>query len=96
MEVVNIMLRAAMAEDGEEDDEVKEEYGRKADEDLANLRLKLEEARRSEGKEALKVEAGAHELEADSVQPSNDNNALAERLAQSQQQVCLSGYALRP
>lgn len=49
MELVHRMLHIAMAEDGGEDDEVKEEYGRKVDESLASLRTKLEEARRSEG-----------------------------------------------
>lgn len=44
------MLRVAMADDGNEDDEAKEEYGKKVDETLANLRAKLEDARRSEGK----------------------------------------------
>ena len=50
MELVNQMLQAAMAEDGDESDEVKEEYGKKVDETLADLREKLEEARRAEGK----------------------------------------------
>ena len=53
MELVNEMLQAAMAEDGDEEDEVKEEYGRKMDEQLASLRTKLEDARRNEGKESL-------------------------------------------
>ncbi|MCJ1377473.1 hypothetical protein MMC17_000568 [Xylographa soralifera] len=53
MELVNEMLKIAMAEDGEESDEVKEEYGRKVDETLADLREQLEEARRKEGKPAL-------------------------------------------
>ena len=50
MELVNQMLQAAMAEEGDEEDEVKEEYGKRMDENLASLRLKLEEARRTEGK----------------------------------------------
>ncbi|MCJ1477843.1 hypothetical protein MMC13_006516 [Lambiella insularis] len=50
MELVNDMLKVAMAEDGDESDEVKEEYGRKVDEKLADLREQLEEARRKEGK----------------------------------------------
>lgn len=53
MELVNTMLRAAMAEDGKEDDQVKEEYGKQADEGLAKLRSRLEEARRNEGKSGL-------------------------------------------
>ena len=50
MELVSDMLQAAMAEDGDEDDEVKEEYGKKMDETLASLRVKLEEAKRNERK----------------------------------------------
>ncbi|MCJ1305409.1 hypothetical protein MMC08_008223 [Hypocenomyce scalaris] len=53
MELVNQMLRAAMAEDGDEDDEVKEEYEKKVDETLASLRMKLEEARRNEAEEGI-------------------------------------------
>lgn len=51
MVAVNQMLRAAMAQDGDESDEVKEEYGKKVDEGLASLRLKLEEARHKEAEE---------------------------------------------
>lgn len=50
MEAVHSMLRVAMADDGDEDDETKEEYGKKVDETLATLRARLEDARRSEGK----------------------------------------------
>ena len=53
MELVSEMLQIAMAEDGDETDEVKEEYGKKMDETLADLREKLEEARRNEGKPSL-------------------------------------------
>lgn len=53
MELVHKMLSAAMADDGVEDDVVKEEYGKSADDTLASLRAKLEEARRREGKEGL-------------------------------------------
>ncbi|MCJ1430951.1 hypothetical protein MMC27_000301 [Xylographa pallens] len=58
MELVNEMLKIAMAEDGEESDEVKEEYGRKVDETLADLREQLEEARRKEGKPPLSSTEG--------------------------------------
>ena len=51
MAVVHQMLRAAMADDSEGDDEEKEEYGRQADEKLAIIREKLAEARKQEGKE---------------------------------------------
>ncbi|KAL9119814.1 MAG: hypothetical protein Q9187_003628 [Circinaria calcarea] len=51
MQLVSDMLQAAMAEDGDEDDEAKEEYGKRMDETLATLRVKLEEARRNEGKD---------------------------------------------
>ena len=53
MELVSQMLQIAMAEDGDETDEVKEQYGKKMDETLADLREKLEEARRNEGKPPL-------------------------------------------
>jgi len=53
MELVSEMLQIAMAEDGDETDEVKEEFGKKVDETLADLREKLEEARRNEGKPPL-------------------------------------------
>ena len=51
MEVVHQMLRIAMAEEGEENDEEKEEYGRQVDEKLSLLRDRLAEARRQEGKD---------------------------------------------
>lgn len=52
MEVVHTMLQVAMAEDGDSTDEAKEEYGKKVDESLAAIRAKLEEARRSQGRDA--------------------------------------------
>ena len=42
-----------MDDDGTRDDATKEEYGDQADQDLAMLRAKLEEARRNEGKEPI-------------------------------------------
>lgn len=58
MELVHQMLHVAMAEDGHESDEVKEEYGKRVDESLASLRTKLEEARRNEGLEPREVNKG--------------------------------------
>lgn len=55
MELVHQMLHVAMAEDGDESDEVKEEYGKRVDESLASLRSKLQEARRNEGLDAGEV-----------------------------------------
>ncbi|KAL8719632.1 MAG: hypothetical protein Q9225_003380 [Loekoesia sp. 1 TL-2023] len=49
MSLVHEMLRAAMAEDGDENDEVKEEYGKQMDETLAALKARLEEAKSNEG-----------------------------------------------
>lgn len=43
------MLKAAMADDGDEDDELKEEYGKSMDETLAALKGRLEEAKSAEG-----------------------------------------------
>lgn len=51
MELVSEMLKVAMAEDG--DNEELEEFGNKADETLASLKQKLEEARINEGKQPL-------------------------------------------
>ena len=56
MSIVSTMLRAAMADDGSGDDEIKEEYDNQVDEDLAMLKEKLIKARRSEGKEPLDTE----------------------------------------
>ena len=50
MELVHEMLQIAMAEEGTQDDEVKEDYAKRADEALAAMRVQLEEARRNEGK----------------------------------------------
>lgn len=58
MELVSDMLMVAMAEDDGESDEVKEEYGRKVDEKLADLREQLEEARRKEDKPLIGSPAG--------------------------------------
>ncbi|KAL9025972.1 MAG: hypothetical protein Q9196_005291 [Gyalolechia fulgens] len=49
MSLVHQMLRAAMVEDGDEDDEVKEEYGKQMDDTLAALKARLKEAKRDEG-----------------------------------------------
>ena len=93
MELVNIMLRAAMAEDDKEDDQVKEEYGKQADEQLADLRAKLEEARRNEGKIAPKDSAlSSHEDAAKDNQSSSNATAFEARLAESQQEVCHLTY----
>lgn len=51
MSVVHEMLRIAMADDGDENDSEKEEYGRQFDQRLAGIREQLEEARRQEGKD---------------------------------------------
>lgn len=48
MSLVHQMLHAAMAEEGDEDDDVKESYGKQMDEQLAALRARLEQARMEE------------------------------------------------
>ena len=53
MKMVQDMLKIAMADEAEEDDEVKEEAEKKMEETMADLRNKLEEARRNEGKEPI-------------------------------------------
>ena len=82
-----------MAEDDKEDDEVKEEYGKRADEQLADLRAKLEEARRNEGKIAPKDSApGSHEDAAKDDRSSSNAAAFEAGLAESQQEVCHLTY----
>ena len=49
MELVHQMLKIAMAQDGDEDDELKAEYNQKMDESIAELRTQLEESRAAEG-----------------------------------------------
>ena len=92
MELVSEMLQIAMAEDGDETDEVKEEYGKKMDETLADLRGRLEEARRNEGKPPLEppepsqagVVAGHDEAEKKRIEE------LESALATSQERVSRS------
>jgi hypothetical protein len=91
MELVHQMLHIAMAEDGDEDDEVREEYGRKVDESLASLRLRLEEARRNEGIVPQESEAkGASSLQSseDKInQVTSSQNKLLEALHESERKV---------
>lgn len=49
MELVHQMLSIAMAQDGDEDDELKAEYNQKMDKSIAELRTQLEESRAAEG-----------------------------------------------
>lgn len=93
MELVNTMLRAAMAEDGEEDDEVKEEYGKQADEGLAKLRSKLEEARRNEGKSIMNgSEIGQNEQQVATVESPRSNAALEIKFEESQREVFIFAH----
>lgn len=82
MDLVHQMLRVAMAKDGDDDDEVKEEYGRKVDESLASLRIKLEEARRNEG-----IEPHAREINKASSEQSRGDGKLLEALNVSEGKV---------
>lgn len=77
MELVSQMLQVAMAEDGDESDEVKEEYGKRVDESLASLRTKLEEARRNEGLDSgeEKKEANAESRKAAMVRAETDRSS---------------------
>ena len=93
MELVHQMLRVAMAEDGSDDEEAKEEYGRKVDESLASLRTKLEEARRNEGidtqeSEASKVSSEQSSRVATNQATSGDANLL-EALHESEGKVSI-------
>ena len=89
------MLHIAMAEDGDESDEVKEEYGKRVDESLASLRSKLQEARRNEGLEAGEIAKG-NPVEAQGTLTSNESidrstndlEKLRTVLDESQTRVC--------
>lgn len=97
MELVNSMLRTAMAEDGEEDDQVKEEYGKQADEGLAKLRSRLEEARRNEGESILNGnEIGQNEHPVATVESPGSKAAFEIKLGESQREVFVSthGYGI--
>lgn len=91
MELVHQMLHIAMAKDGDEDDEVKEEYGRKVDESLASLRLRLEEARQNEGIVPRESEAngasGVQSSDAKINQAMSSHNKLSEALHESERKV---------
>ncbi|KAL8823211.1 MAG: hypothetical protein Q9191_006071 [Dirinaria sp. TL-2023a] len=87
VELVNKMIKAAMAEDGKDTDEVKEEYGKRADEELAELRSKLEEARRNEGRAPVDADDGRAAKERNvSAKRSDDVAAVEAKLAISQQE----------
>lgn len=86
MELVNQMLRAAMAEDGNEEDEIKEKYGKQADEGLAELRSKLEEARRNEGKVPLDAHDDGPANKRNGSAKTSDVTELETKLAMSQQE----------
>ena len=100
MELVHQMIHIAMAEDGGESDEVKEEYGRKVDESLASLRTKLAEARRNEriaDREADNQASGlSHEERIkDADQSTADISKLRESFDESQFKVCLLSRTYR-
>ena len=86
------MLRVAIAEDGDDDDEVKEEYGRKVDESLASLRIKLEEARGNEKIEPQEREISKVSSEKSSgvdTQGTRGDGRLLEALGESEAKVSI-------
>ena len=85
MDLVHTMLKAAMAEDGDEDDEVKEEISRQMEENLAELKGKLEEARRNEGKGAISPSVTQEEGKPQDVATESDQLQL--ELKESQEKV---------
>lgn len=93
IDLVHQMLRVAIAEDGDGDDEVKEEYGRKVDESLASLRIRLEEARRNERIEPHERESseGSSEQssEAATQQATSGDSKLLEALHKSEFKVSI-------
>ena len=70
MELVHDMLQIAMAEEGAEDDEVKEDYAKRADEALAAMRAQLEEARRNEGKPPIETPIPQASSNTDAIPPN--------------------------
>lgn len=100
MELVHQMIHVAMAEDGDESDEVKEEYGRKVDESLASLRTKLEEARRNEGIADRQADTQSGNQPSENLHPAQSPNETAlptvdvvelqGAFDESQAKVCLS------
>lgn len=91
MELVHDMLHVAMAEDGADNDAVKEEYGRKADESLATLRLRLAEARQNEGVLPQESEASRapseHGSGAETKLTTSSRSKLMEALHESEDKV---------
>lgn len=78
MQMVHEMLAAAMAEDGDGNDEDKEEAARKADEGIAMLKAKLEKAKASEAENEESPDQPEKDPEADPMEPemkpdSNDH-----------------------
>ncbi|KAL9000718.1 MAG: hypothetical protein Q9169_000754 [Polycauliona sp. 2 TL-2023] len=61
IQLVHQMLRVAMANDGDDDDEVKEQYGKEADERLTELRVRLEEARAAETRMSPEEQSGGQD-----------------------------------
>ncbi|KAL9002326.1 MAG: hypothetical protein Q9188_004733 [Gyalolechia gomerana] len=89
MSLVHQMLRAAMVEDGYEDDEVKEGYGKQMDDNLAALKARLKEAKRNEGLldceaesdiQPVAVEEQKHlvDIGGEVANPTDDNRTGAE------------------
>lgn len=88
MALVNELIQAAMAKDNEETAEVKEEYGKQGDEQLAMLRAKLEEAKRNEGEELSRnTEDQLVKLRDESTKPVDNVADLQAKLAFNQQEV---------
>ena len=90
MEIVHKMLTAAMTDDGIEDDEIREEYGKTADDTLASLRARLEEARLKEGdKDSSEPRAHADGSNVEAkTQPIRDSRQTQSNLSENTQKVC--------
>lgn len=97
MELVHQMLHIAMAEDGSESDEVKEQYGKRADESLVMLRTKLEVARRNEGldsgeekNDATTETSKAATSSAETDRLTSESDKLPTAFTESQLEVCFA------
>ena len=69
MQLVSQMLSAAMAEDGDGNDEEKEEAARQADEGIAMLKAKLEKAKAEEVESDATTVEGGNVGEVDQTEP---------------------------
>jgi hypothetical protein len=79
--LITDMVRIAMAQDGDEDDDLKMEYNKKMDEDLANLKAKLGDIKNDDGQPVLQ------EIQNEATPKSEETSDLQAQLESSQAKV---------